>query len=156
MASVRCLPRALSQPRSRAQGQEGLEKALFGLAVEQAGAKFRENRKIEPGILEFEGKSILPVNAALYRVGGLPVRKSFDKLHHGDKGQPPGWQGGLPFPGEEVGKLRVGEEGTEFVSHLEIEIAFGKGGTGNTRGFLWHRRDVVGLQGHGRSPGQQM
>jgi hypothetical protein len=58
-----------------------------------------------------------------------------------------GFFGGLALRREQIGELLIFKERSEFVSHFEIGIAFGKGGPGNAGGLFRHRKgdfDLVG------------
>jgi hypothetical protein len=58
-------------------------------------------------------------------------------LEHGDQGQPPGREGGLPPVGVEVGKVGVANDRPELIADV-----------------LGDRRDGAGLQGPGDSSGR--
>jgi hypothetical protein len=73
------------------------------------------------------------------------------ELQQGDQRQPPGRQARLTQLGEQVGKVRVGEDGAELVTQGEQRIALAERGLGDARRPLRHGLDRAGLE-HGRPP----
>jgi hypothetical protein len=61
----------------------------------------------------------------------LPIGQVLPELEQGDQGQPPRRQPRLAEPGEQVGEVRVGEDGAELVTKAEERVALAEGGLGD-------------------------
>jgi hypothetical protein len=109
---------------------------------------------VESGVVELEPEGILPVDASADGVGGLAIGEVLGELQHGDQGEPPRGQCGLPAPGVEVGEVAIAEHGSELVAEPEVGIALGEGGAGDAGGQLGDVKDGAGLQGHGGTSGR--
>jgi hypothetical protein len=70
-------------------GEEGIQQELFGSPCHQAGAKLRQHRVVEPGIGEFQGQGILPVNTTPDGLCRLAIGQLVGILHHGNERQTP-------------------------------------------------------------------
>ncbi len=85
---------------------------------------------------------------------GVSVGQVLTELQQGDERQPPRRQPGLAKLGEQVGEVRVGEDGAQLVAQLEERVALAEDGPGDTGSFLRHRLDRAGLERHGGPPQQ--
>ena len=153
MGRVAALPAArLEQPARLARLQQFAEQALLGAALEQAGAELAQDRVVEAGIVELEAEQVLPVDAGAHRLGGTPVRQVLAEPQQGDQRQPPRRQPRLAELREQVGEVRVGEDGAELVPQLQERVALAEGGPGDARRPLRHGLDRGGLERHGGPP----
>jgi hypothetical protein len=59
------------------------QKLFFGMALDQSCAELAQHRSIKARVGEFESQGILPSDATAHRICGLPIGKSFSKLHDG-------------------------------------------------------------------------
>lgn len=64
--------------------QHPIQEALFGLTAEQPGPELGQDAVIEARVGELQAEGILPVDAAAYRVGGLPIGEVLHELENGD------------------------------------------------------------------------
>jgi hypothetical protein len=95
-----------------------------------------QHRVVEARIGQLEAEQILPVDAGTHRLGGPTVGEVLAELQQGDPGQTPGRQARLAALGEQVGEIRVGEDGAELVAQLEKRVALAEGGSGNRHRLL--------------------
>ena len=107
---------------------------------------------VEAGVGQLEPEQVLPVDPRPHRLGGLPVGQVLAELQEGDQRQPPRRQPRLAEPGEQVGEVRVGEDGAELVAQPEEGVALAEGGPGDARRLLGHGLDRAGLERHGGPP----
>ena len=152
VASVRCRPRALSRPARLAGLQQLAQQALLGAALEQARAELAQHRVVEARVGQLEPEQVLPVDPRPHRLGGPPVGQVLAELQDGDQRQPPRWQARLAELGEQVGEVRVGEDGAELVAQPEQGVALAEGGPRDARRLLGHGLDQGGFERHGRPP----
>ena len=152
---VGTLPAAhLEQAELPTAHEQLLEQALLSTALDQPGAELAQHRGIKARIGQLEAKQVLPIDPGAHRLGGLSIGQVFAELQQGDQGQPPRREPGLAALREEVGEVRVGEDGAEFIAQLEERIALAEGGSRDARGLRGHGLDRAGLKGHGRPPRQ--
>jgi hypothetical protein len=90
----------------------------------------------KPGIVELEAEQVLPVDPRPHRLRRLPVGQVLAELQQGDQRQPPGRQARLTQLGEQVGEVRVGEDGAELVTKAEERVALAERGLGDARPSL--------------------
>jgi hypothetical protein len=132
----------------------GTVDAVRIVAGEQPGAELAEHGGVEARVGQIEAEQVLPVDAGADRLGRLAVGEVRAALEHGDQGQPPGREGGLPTFGVEVGKVVVAKDRPELIAEPEVGIALGEGGAGALCGVLGDGRDGAGLQGQGDTSGR--
>jgi hypothetical protein len=82
--SVRCLPRALIQPRSRRLREQEIEQTTLRSVREEPTAKFGEHGEIKACIGQLQAEYLLPIDAGAHGEGLLPIRESLSVLHDGD------------------------------------------------------------------------
>jgi hypothetical protein len=58
------------------------------------GTKLAQDRKVETGISQFEGKRILPINTLLDRLGSLSIRQAFNELEDANQSESQGASAG--------------------------------------------------------------
>src|SRR6266487_1351100 len=87
--------------------QHRIEELHLLAPCNQTGAKFAEHGKVKARIAQFEGKSILPINALLNGFSSLSIRESFDELENANQSQPPGRLSWLSTRGKQAGKVLV-------------------------------------------------
>src|SRR4030095_562710 len=104
----------------------------------------------ETRIVQGQREGILPINACSNRLRRLPVGEVLDKLHDRHQRQPPGFEGGFSSVWIQGGKILVSIERSEFIVALKVEIALGKGRSGNAGGELGNGFNRLRTQGHGR------
>src|SRR5260370_19837528 len=129
--------------------QQRVQESMLGRACHQPGAKRAEHREVEAGVDQFEPQRILPVNAAPYRLGRLPIREPFGKLHDRHQRQPPGRFDWPTAWSEQIGELRIVVDAAEEVAHLDIHIPLRKRRAGDTDGLLRDRAHRGRMQRHG-------
>jgi hypothetical protein len=121
--------------------------AAPGPAGGEAAAELGEGGEVEPGVVELEPEGIFAVDAAADGVGGLAIGEVLGELHHGDQGELPRGQCGLPAPGVEVGEVGVAER--------QVRVRRGAGGRDSPWGRRRGRRgrSARGRQGRGGASG---
>jgi hypothetical protein len=129
-----------------------VQQAFLGAACQQARAELAQHRVVEARVGQLEPEQVLPVDPAPDRLRGPPVGQVLAELQDGDQSQPPRRQPRLAEPGEEIGKVRVGEDGAELVPQAEEGIALAEGSLGDARRLLGHGLDQGGFERHGRPP----
>ena len=144
--SVRCRPRCADQAEFLELVQQGVQKPLFGLAVDQARAELAEHGVIEAGIGQFQTQGVLPVDAAADGVGGLAIRQALDVLEDGGQGQPGGRIRRLAARGKQIGELVVTVERPEFIGDAQAEGALGEGGVGDALRLFGDCRIRLGME----------
>ena len=106
---------------------------------------------VQPGVVQFQGQGVLPVDAAGDGLGGLTVGEALDILKNGDPSQASGRGGRLAAGGEQLGELVVAVEVTQLVGDAEAEGAFGEGGVGDAVSLLGDRKRRLGRSDMGFS-----
>src|SRR5664280_3086494 len=116
MGRIRPLPPPLfQQPQLAALVEKPIQQLHFGLARNEARAKFAEYGKIEAGIRKLKPQQIFPIDAGTHGFGGLAIRETFSELENGDERQTPRWERWLAAGRKERGKIIVTVERTQFV-----------------------------------------
>ena len=88
VSAVRALaPSGLQQPALPGRVQQAGQQPLRGLVLEQPGSELAQDRELEAGVGQVEGKQILPVDPASDGVGRLAVAQAFPELHEGHQRQ---------------------------------------------------------------------
>ena len=133
-------------PAARFAGrQEGVQKPLGGVMGEQAFPKIVQQREIEAGVVQVEAQGIFPIHAAAHGIGGLAVGESFNVLHdHNQRQAPGGHFHGAALRWVEISQELIGVERAELRAEVNIEIAFGKGGTHRSRCRIRNRWEGFG------------
>lgn len=142
------LPSRFEPAALPSQSQNGIEQPLLRLSLQEPRAEFGENGIIEAGIGEFQSQRIFPVNPTTDGVRRLAVWEVFRKLHHNHQCQSSGSLRRLSLRRKEVGKLLICEERSEFIAHLEPDIALRKRGLSDQTGHLRNSLFCFGLEGH--------
>src|SRR5690349_5251881 len=78
--SVRCRPPGLELAALAALLHEGVQELLLSGTSNQARAELAEGGTLEPGVVQFQAESILPVAPGADRVGSPTIRQSLDEL----------------------------------------------------------------------------
>jgi hypothetical protein len=101
MGRVRALPSSLLEyPDLLQLGQQRIQQQRFGSTLQQAPTEFTEHAEVEARMGELQSESILPVNPAANRFGGLPVGEPLDKLQYQNQGESGRRPAGLAARGE--------------------------------------------------------
>jgi hypothetical protein len=79
----------LTQTRTFEMSQHHVKELQFIATSEQARSKCAQDRKIKSGIAQFEGQCLLPLDALLNGLGGLPICQALDELEDTDQSEPP-------------------------------------------------------------------
>ena len=120
----------LEQPARLAGLEQFMQQAFLGATCQQARAELAQHRVVKARVGQLEPEQVLPVDPAPDRLRGPPVGQVLAELQDGDQGQSPRRQPRLAEPGEEVGKVRVGEDGAELIAEAEEGIALAEGSLG--------------------------
>jgi hypothetical protein len=134
---------APSEQRSEAQG--------LRCSGKQSGARFTEDRGIEPRICPLQAQDILPVEAATSRVRCLAVRSAFGTLEDCHQPEAPGRTRWLPRGGKTGGEECIRKERVQLVGQASVARPFRKGGRRDTPRFRGTRVYGVWAQ-HTQSP----
>ena len=116
--------------------------------MDEPTTEFAQDRGVEARIGEFQPQHRLPVDPAADGFGRLPVRKVLHELEDRHQGQSPGCRSRLAVGGEEIGELPIGEEGAQFVSELQAQVAVRESGAGDADGFFGNGIGGLGFQAH--------
>jgi len=103
---------------------------------QQAIAEFGAHRVMEAPVGQLQAEQILPIDPPADGLGGLAIREIFEELQDQDQGQAGRGRGGLAAAGEQVGKLRIGVDGAQFVGEPQAEIALRQDGAGDLGGLV--------------------
>jgi hypothetical protein len=120
--------------------------------LEQPSTKLAQDREVEAGIRQIESEQVFPVNPASDGLGRLAITQPLAELHERDQSQPPRRIGGLAKLGVEVGKVGVGEHGTEPIAQQHIRVAAPERRLGDAGGVVGHRRERLQAERHGWPP----
>src|SRR4051794_21673942 len=111
--SVRCRPRALSSPPSRAASRMRPSRPLPGPVLEQSAPELAQDAVVEAGVGQIERQQVLPADPATDRLGRLAVAQPLAELHERDQRQPPRGIGRLAEYGVEIGEVAILEHRAE-------------------------------------------
>jgi hypothetical protein len=150
---VRPLPAPGCEQAARAAPcQQSVQEQGVRLPFEKTGAAFAEDGVVEAAVGQRQRQRILPVDARPNRVGRLAVGESRGEREERDQRQAPGGLGGPATGRKERTELRIVEDGLQFIPHPQVGVATGKGGAGDTGGFVRNGRHGARVQRHGRTP----
>src|SRR6266487_4880230 len=128
--SVRWMPRALIHPRALHVVRTVSRNRWVASWASKRSRKIVPQREIEAGVVQVEAQRIFPIHAAAHGSGGLAVGEPFHILPNHDQRQAPGrYFHGAARRRIEIGKELIGIECAELRAKVDIECAFGKGGT---------------------------
>jgi hypothetical protein len=117
MGRVGALPSSGFQPSTLpAPLQEQIQQTLFGMALNETGAKLGEYRMVKPWVSQFQAEGVFPSQPIANGVSGLAIRQAFHKLQHRDQCQAPRSFGGLTMRRKQIGKDFIGVDGTKRVT----------------------------------------
>jgi hypothetical protein len=125
---VGALPAArLEQAEFLAAFEQLVQQPLLGTALDEAGAELAQHGGVEAGIGQLQPEDVLPVDPGAHRLGGPSVGEVLAELQQGDQSQPPWREPRLAALRKEVGEVRIGEDGAEFIPQLEKGVAPAEG-----------------------------
>jgi hypothetical protein len=128
--------------------QQQIQQTLFGLALDQACAKFSQDAMVKAGIGQLQAKRVFPSEPLTYRISSLAIGQAFEKLEDGDQCQPPGRESRLTMRRKQVSKRLVRVDTSQRVTQLHEHIATRKDGLCHTSGFFRNRGDGQRFERH--------
>src|SRR5215472_1848789 len=98
--------------------QQQIQQTLFGPALDQACAKFRQNAMVKAGIGQLQAKRVFPSEPITYRISSLAIGQAFQKLEDRDQSQPPWRESGLTMRRKQVSKRLIRVDTSQRVTQL--------------------------------------
>jgi hypothetical protein len=69
--------------------QKQIQQTLFGIPLDQTGAKFGKDGMVKARIGQFQAERVFPSQPITHSVSSLAIRQPFHKLEHCHERQPP-------------------------------------------------------------------
>ncbi|GAB2772152.1 hypothetical protein GCM10027073_01310 [Streptomyces chlorus] len=139
------------QPGLLETGRREVEEAVGAVVLGEAVTEVGRHAVVEAGVVQLHGQGVLGVDAAVDRLGGLPVRQVQQELQHADGGRLGGREAGAPVARVPVGEVLVAPQPIEPVAHPYRRRAIRVARPRDLRGQRWDLLTGTGTEGQ-RAP----